>query len=768
MATQGYARAIGNRWDREPEKGRARSSIGRAFAAVLLSLSILGWTVPVGTASDPAPRIEVLVLNSYHDGFNWSDSVLNGIRRTYEVASADVDLVIEHMDTKRHHDLAHFALLHDYHLRKYADRHFNVVMAVDNNALEYVLDHRAELFPGVPVVFCGINGFTPDLLRGQKNIAGVAEQGDWDATIRVALDLHPTVRRIVVIDAATVTSDRVAAQIETAFARIAAERTLEFWRGVPMEDLVHRLRDLNRDTLVIRVGIGTTRDGSVIENVEAARLVAAASPVPVYTGWEMEVVGGVVGGRVISGDAQGGAAANVALRILGGEPPESIPVVVDDANRFVFDASALLHFGVGLDRVPPGSVLINRTETLYERHRDFVWATVAVVVTLSLLVVLLSLNVIRRRQAEAVLREREEQLRAILDNSPGTVVLKDLEGRFLMANAAYQRRFGLTMDELDRKTVDAVFGPEIAKQVREIDAEVLESGDPHEFEVVTPNADGEPSPQLVVIFPVRRADGRIVGTGSFGLDIAARKQAEERAQQLQSDLTDLMRRALLGEMATGMAHELNQPLAAIANYAAGTRRRIADQPVSTEMVRNTLETIADQAMRAGDTIRRIRRFLGHQESDRRSIDINETIDSTIAFHRRDHATGNPPVVTRLAPDLPRVAADIVQIRQVLLGLLQNAVDAQASAAGASQPIVVATERAGPEAVAVSVRDWGEGIPATARERIFEPFFTTREGGFGMGLNVCQRIVEQHGGRLTVEPAEGGGTLARFTIRTATD
>ena len=229
-----------------------------------------------------------------------------------------------------------------------------------------------------------------------------------------------------------------------------------------------------------------------------------------------------------------------------------------------------------------------------------------------------------------------------------------------------------------------------------------------------------------------------------------------------------MRRALLGEMATGMAHELNQPLAAIANYAAGTRRRIEGEPVSTEMVRSTLETITDQALRAGDAIRRIRRFLGSQESDRRSIDINEAVDSTIEFHRRDHAAGSPRVATRLAPGLPRVAADIVQIRQVLLGLLQNAVDAQLSIGAASQPIVVATEQAGPEMVAVSVRDWGEGVPATARERIFEPFFTTKEGGFGMGLNVCQRIVEQHGGRLTVEPAEGGGTLARFTIKTATD
>ena len=495
---------------------------------------------------------------------------------------------------------------------------------------------------------------------------------------------------------------------------------------------------------------------------------AAASPVPVYTGWEMEVVGGVVGGRVISGDAQGKAAVNVALHILGGESPESIPVVVDDANRFVFDASALLRFGVDLDRLPPGSVLINRTESFYEEYRGIVWATVSVVAVLSLLVVLLSLNVARRKQAERVLRDREGQLRAIIDNSPGTVVLKDLDGRFLMANAAYLRRYGWTMDELAMKTVDSVFGPEIADRIKAIDAEVLESGTPREIEVVTPNAEGEPSPQLVVIFPVRRANGGVVGTGSFGLDIAERKQAEERAQRLQSDLTDLMRHALLGEMATGMAHELNQPLAAIANYAAGTRRRIAEEPVSSEMVRSTLATITDQAMRAGDAIRRIRRFLGSRESDRRSIDINETVESTVEFHRRDRPEDGPSVETRLARGLPPVAADIVQIRQVLLGLLQNAVDAQAAVDGDSPPIIVATEPAGTEVVAVSVRDWGEGIPVSARERIFEPFFTTKEGGFGMGLNVCQRIVEQHGGKLTVEPAEGGGTLARFTIKAASD
>ena len=436
----------------------------------------------------------------------------------------------------------------------------------------------------------------------------------------------------------------------------------------------------------------------------------------------------------------------------------------------MFDALALDRFGISRDRLPPDSLVINLQESLFERYRRYTWIALGMLAALSLLIAILLLNIARRRRVEAVLREREEQLSAILDNSPGTVVLKDLEGRFLMANAAYRRRFGRAMGELAKQTVDVVFSPEIAARIKAIDAEVLETGTPREFEIVTPNAGGEPSPQLVVIFPVRGEDGRIVGTGSFGLDITERKQAEERAKRLQSDLTGLMRRALLGEMATGMAHELNQPLAAIANYAAGTRRRIEEEPVSSEVVRNTLATITDQAMRAGDAIRRIRRFLGSQESDRRSIDLNETIESTVEFHRRDRAEGDPPVPveTRLAPGLPRAAADVVQIRQVLLGLLQNAVEAQAAGCEPSRPIVVATELAGPGMVAVSVRDWGGGIPAALRERIFEPFFTTKEGGFGMGLNVCRRIVEQHGGKLTVESAEGGGTLARFTIQVVAD
>ena len=188
MATQGYARATRNRLFRKPVKGRAPTAFRRAFAAALLALPVLGWTMSAGTASDKVPRIEALVLNSYHDGFKWSDSVLNGIRRAFEAASKDVDLAIEHMDTKRHHDPDYFAMLSDFHARKFADRHFDVVMAVDNNAFEYVLDHRAELFPGVPVVFCGVKRLHPDLLRGQKNIAGVAEQGDWESTIGVALE----------------------------------------------------------------------------------------------------------------------------------------------------------------------------------------------------------------------------------------------------------------------------------------------------------------------------------------------------------------------------------------------------------------------------------------------------------------------------------------------------------------------------------------------------------------------------------------------------
>lgn len=757
------------RWSRPGRSsGNGALWFSRAVAHAVAIVGLLACGaggVDAQAPSEPSSRgpVKVLVLNSYHDGFVWSDSMLAGMFRTFDRDGGVADVIVEHMDTKRHPDQNHLELLSGFYRRKFAGRRFDVVVAADNNALDFLLPRRESLFPDTPVVFCGINGFVPEMLHGQTNITGVVERGDWDATIAVALKLHPNARRIVTVLADTVTSAAVGREIAAAFAPYAGERTIEFWRGRTIEETLERVANLPADVIVLRVGIGVSANGAVIDPVQAARAVGGASSAPVYTGWEMEVVGGIVGGRVISGEAQGKAGAEIALRVAHGERADAIPIVSESPNRFVFDARALARFGVPQERVPSGAVLLNVSESLFQRHRGVIWTTILVVAGLTVLVGVLSVNIARRRRVERALRSREEQLRAIIDNSPSTVVLKDRQGRFQLANKAYFERFSLTADDLPDLDLDGIFTPEVARRILEEDARTLATGEPREFEIVSRNADGAMTPQLLVKFPIRAEDGEIVGTGTFGFDIAERKRDEARARQLQEDLAHLMRRAVMGEMATGLAHELNQPLAAIANFAAGARRRLKSGTLPESAVSGIFDTIIQQALRAGDTIRRIRQLIHRQDAEKHPMDVNETIESTVRYVLHD--ANRPPVSieTRLAPDLPAIAANAVQIRQVILSLVQNAIDAVSEFAGSERRIVISTGPGPDGGVAVAVADSGAGIPEDVIDQVFEPFFTTRDGRFGMGLNVCRTIVERHGGTLTIESTADVGTVARFTL-----
>jgi two-component system sensor histidine kinase TtrS len=256
-------------------------------------------------------------------------------------------------------------------------------------------------------------------------------------------------------------------------------------------------------------------------------------------------------------------------------------------------------------------------------------------------------------------------------------------------------------------------------------------------------------------------------TAELTREIQEREKAEQSARRHREERDQFSRLGILGEMASNIAHELNQPLAAITNYAEGMTRVIDAGRVDAAFLRDGARGIAGQAERAGAIIRRIRGFVRRREAKRESLDLDEVVRETLALFEGPAMRRGMPLQVRLAGDLPVISADRAEVEQVLLNLLQNAVDAMEGEPGRDRGIVVTTAHDG-DGVTVAVRDHGPGLSPEVEAHLFDTFFTTKPQGLGLGLSICRTIVESHGGRLWPTNEPDGGLTMRVTLPVATE
>jgi C4-dicarboxylate-specific signal transduction histidine kinase len=249
------------------------------------------------------------------------------------------------------------------------------------------------------------------------------------------------------------------------------------------------------------------------------------------------------------------------------------------------------------------------------------------------------------------------------------------------------------------------------------------------------------------------------------LDLTERKRAEEARRELESELAHMNRLGIMGELAGSLAHEIAQPIGSACNNARAALNFLDQQPPDLGEVREALRCAVGDAERAGDIIDRIRDQVKKAPPQKLYFDLNETISETLVLARSAIAKNGVSVQTHLADDLVPVHGDRVQLQQVVLNLIQNAVEAMGSVEEGKRELSIRTEQDRARGVFVAVRDSGPGIDPAHLERVFQAFYTTKSGGVGMGLAICQSIIDAHGGRLWVDANEPRGAIFQFTLPT---
>ena len=359
---------------------------------------------------------------------------------------------------------------------------------------------------------------------------------------------------------------------------------------------------------------------------------------------------------------------------------------------------------------------------------------------------------------------REAHLKSILDTIPDAMIVIDEHGIMQSFSAAAERLFGYNAAEVLGRNVKILMPSPYREGHDRYMGRYAVTGERRIIGigrvVVGERKDGSTFPLELSVGEVKRGHRRFF-TG-FIRDLTERQKTEARLQELQSELVHVSRLTAMGEMASALAHELNQPLSAIANYMKGSRRLLEENPDErSTILREAMDKAAEQAMRAGQVIRRLRDFVARGESERRVEDVKKLVEEAGALALVGVKDKGVRVRFEFEPGTDFVLADRVQIQQVLLNLMRNAIESMEGAE--KRELVVSTATASDDMVEIGVADTGAGISPEISAQLFQPFITTKRQGMGVGLSISRTIVEAHGGSISALPNSGMGTVFRFTL-----
>lgn len=359
---------------------------------------------------------------------------------------------------------------------------------------------------------------------------------------------------------------------------------------------------------------------------------------------------------------------------------------------------------------------------------------------------------------------REAHVQSILDTIPDAMVVIDELGTMQSFSSAASRLFGYVAEEVLGKNIKMLMPSPyreshdgyLERYFRTGERRIIGIG----RVVVGERKDGSTFPMELSVGEMNSGNRRFF-TG-FIRDLTERQRTEARLQELQTELVHISRLTAMGEMASALAHELNQPLSAIANYMKGSRRLLENrQDADSVLIRDAMEKAAEQSLRAGQIIRRLRDFVARGESERRIESVKKLIEEASALALVGAKEHGVRVRFQIDPVHDLVLVDKVQIQQVLLNLIRNAIEAMEQSE--RRELLIASSPRGGELVEVSVSDSGPGIAPEVSGQLFQPFVTTKRYGMGVGLSISRSIVESHGGQIVVEPNKGEGTVFRFTM-----
>lgn len=717
--------------------------------------------------SHAGETFSVLLLHSYHQGYEWTDGINRGILSELDASKyANYEIYVEYMDTKRYKPKDLFSALVRVYRQKYQEKKFDVIIASDDNALGFIMENRQVLFQDAPVVFCGVNS-SKDVKRASLHgFTGVTDNKDIVGTIDLALRLKPDTKNIAVLSDNTTTGVVLFGQY-----RDVAEKYQKSINFIELNNLSHdilesRLKGLPPDTVILLLSLFSTSDKQSYSMQTGINLIVAMTEAPIFILNDVYMGKGVVGGKVQSGFSQGVQAVRLAKLVMNGTNTKDIPIITKDITVPMFDYSILVQKGISQSNLPLDSVLINKPFSLYEEYAFFIWAIVLIIAAQGVTIFFLVLNKISKLRAEKALQVSESKYRTIFETANEGIWVGDKQQTTILINKVLSQMLGYSESELIGRPIHELFyedeledhALQMSKRAKGIDT-VYERKFKHK--------DGSTLWCIISAKAVLDDDGDFDGSFSMITDISDRKLVEERILHAKekAEAANMVK----NEFLANMSHELRTPL----NGILGMLQLLQATPQNVEQ-----KKFIGNAITAS---RRLTRLL----SDILDISCIEARKMEIrkeVFLIRHALTGvmellhNTAMSKRLDLTLYidegipyEVIGDSTRLQQVLINLVGNALKfTQAGFVKVEVLLLQATDSRS-RIILFMVSDSGIGIPDDKLDSVFDSF-TQAEGsysrqyqGAGLGLQIVKRLTLLMKGSISIESEEGLGTTVYVSI-----
>lgn len=749
------------------------------FSRILIVCFLMGWQSVIFCQSVTGDRPtangkkNILNLNSYNNGDLWTDEVVRAVRETLQSQSYEVTLWSEFLDSKRHSEEKLKPLQFDYLQRKFQGIRFDLILATDDNAVDFLIRYRNELFGQVPVIFCGVQN--PALISRipRDSYAGLIERFEIHSLLDVALSLFPEKKNVVILTDNSLTN---ATYLETfqALEGRYPEIRFRYLNGkiLKLSEILNALRRLPSDAFVICSSFTHDRDGTYyLPRVSAARI-ADASPVPIFSPSTTELGQGYLAGNRNGGYKHGRMAGQLAVNVLAGGTLRSIGFIEHSIFEPLFDYHMMERWNIRDSLLPPTATIVNRPPgfaDFYHANRLLFWSGIAFILLQTLAIVVLFINILRRQAAERALRTSQAQLQHAQSVAKLGYWEQNPDTKEIVWSRQLYSILGLDpeKDSLSFQVLEGMIHPEDKGRVRQLLRESVLTAQtpPIEFRIQTPTGEVHHFQSQTKRIELPNGKHRILGTIH---DITERKEMEHQvlhAQRIES----------LGNLAGGIAHDFNNLLTVINGYTHLLVKTIPEEEASHRFA----QEIQRAGERATDLTNQLLVFSHKQVLLMGLLQLNDVLRAKEKF-LRSLLGETIELRIHLDPKLPLAMLNQSHMENAILNLVTNAKEAMPSGG------VVTLETSNRiiselvswrnfdlqpgNYVSLTVSDTGRGMDESTQEHLFDPFFTTKGFGKGTGLGLpsVYGIVRLSGGTIQVSSAPNCGTTFRLFFPAKTE